>query len=139
MRSTKAKGPWSFTQKKNRAAIEAILGRFAKKHDVQLRRSAVVSNHLHLEIKMGGKRGYRANYNAFVRAISAAIAMAVTGVSRWRNFELAKKFWDRRPFTRIVKGLREHVTLAKYIKLNQLEGFGYSRKAALVKLACDSS
>lgn len=141
LRSSKARGEWSFTRKRNRTEIEAILQRFSKRHEVQVLRSGVVGNHLHLQVKLGHRRKYRANYNAFIRAVSAAIAMAVTGASRWQKLkqEAKDRFWDRRPFTRIVQGVRQYVTLQRYIDLNQLEGFGYTRRWALYVLENDSS
>ncbi len=39
-------------------------------------------------------------------------------------------FWDLRPFTRIVQGLKSFLSLEDYILLNQLEGFGVKRSQA---------
>jgi hypothetical protein len=57
--------------------------------------------------------------------VTAAIAMAVTGASRWNK--LGIKFWDRRPFTRIVIGRRAFLSVRDYVRINHIEGQGYSR------------
>jgi REP element-mobilizing transposase RayT len=162
LRSTKAKGEWSFSRTKNSAAIQKICGRFATKYGVKIVSMAYVGNHLHFQLKLGNRHTYR----PFVRAITGAIAMAVTGACRWnplaevlkgrsvgtpshRNTQSSRgtqdsgvriddhqgnlavcRFWDRRPFTRTVSGLRGFLTLNDYIRVNQYEGFGYERRHA---------
>jgi hypothetical protein len=54
--------------------------------------------------------------------------MAITGASRWKP--LKTKFWDYRPFTRVVRGLRALLGLRDYIEINQMEGYGYDRSEA---------
>lgn len=39
-------------------------------------------------------------------------------------------FWDYRPFTRVITGFRALLSLKDYIRINQLEGFGYHRDEA---------
>lgn len=98
---------------------------------------AVVGNHLHLQIKLTSRDAYK----AFIRAITAAIAMAVTGASRWKPLkqDARGRFWDYRPFTRIVVGIREFINLQNYIEINQLEGLGYSRIEARIIVSENSS
>jgi hypothetical protein len=55
--------------------------------------------------------------------------MAVSGTSRWKKAK--EKFWDYRPFSRVVSGgRRSWLTLRDYIEINELEGSGLSRVAA---------
>jgi hypothetical protein len=70
----------------------------------------------------------------------------VTGRTRWaRNVqgsasdlerkssqvsEAKPRFWDYRPFTRIVQSFRAVLHLKDYIRINQLEGFGHKREDA---------
>jgi len=61
--------------------------------------------------------------------------MSVTGASRWKP--LAQKFWNYRPFTRIVEGARDFLNVKDYIEVNQLEGLGYRRLEAR-KIIADS-
>jgi REP element-mobilizing transposase RayT len=122
LRSSKAVGPWSF--RKHHRKINAIVDKFATKYGVKIISLANVGNHLHLHIKLSN----RFTYKAFIRAITAAIAMAVTGASRWNK--LKEKFWDYRPFTRVVIGLRAFLNMRDYIRINQMEGQGYDRAHA---------
>lgn len=55
--------------------------------------------------------------------------MAVTGASRWKKIDKLK-FWDRRPFTRIVIGRRAFLGLKDYIRINNIENFGFARDHA---------
>lgn len=109
LRSTRAKGEWSFRRPRNEALINRIVDKFAVIYGVRVVSMANVGNHLHLQIKLSNRFGYR----PFIRAVTSAIAMAVTGVNRWtKNQENApgqrtrkkrEKFWDYRPYTRVVE------------------------------------
>jgi REP element-mobilizing transposase RayT len=123
MRSTQAKGNRSLRERSNLLKVEAILRSFAEKHGVRLFNFAVQTNHLHLYLQLSSVKGYF----RFIRAITSAIAYAVArGV---------KKFWDRRPFSRIVRDDKEDVVLNDYVELNKLEANGFSREKARKVLA----
>lgn len=122
LRSTRAVGKHSFAR--HRQKVCAIVEKFALKYGIKVISLANVGNHLHFQIKLGNRHAYR----PFIRAVTAAIAMAVTGVSRWKKSE--GPFWDQRPFTRVVIGRRAFLTLKNYIEINRLEGQGYDRELA---------
>jgi len=145
LRSTKAKGDWSFKRPKNERRIREIVARFATKFGVKVLNMANVGNHLHLHIQLTNRYAY----DGFIRAVTASIAMAITGASRWRPMAklLADRgsrspsahpdrkatqlsFWDYRPYTRIVIGQRGRLALRDYVRINQIEGFGVSRTTA---------
>ena len=128
LRSSKAVGDWSFWKPKNKEKISQIIQKFSQKYGVKICSVANVGNHLHLQIKLSNRHGYK----PFIRAMSAAIDMAVTGASRWNPLKKEPKdrFWDHRPFTRVVIGLRVYLNLKNYIDINQLEGFGFARPQA---------
>lgn len=126
LRSTKAKGAWSFRNDRNEAKVKALVARFAKKHGVHVFSLANVGNHLHLHVRLS-KAG---SYNKFIRGLTAAIAMAVTGASRWNKPAKKIQFWDRRPFTRLVQCLKGFLRLEDYIAINVLEGDGIARASA---------
>src|SRR5262245_22435472 len=71
MRSSKAKGDWSFKRAVNKRKIEAIINKFAIRFAVKILSIANVGNHLHLEIQLTN----RFTFKPFIRAITAAIAM----------------------------------------------------------------
>jgi REP element-mobilizing transposase RayT len=124
LRSTQARSGWSL--KRHQKSIDQILKKFANKYSIDIINYANVGNHLHLHVKLRT----RDSYKPFIRAITAAIVMAVTGFSKWRPKPKHLKFWDQRPFTRIAANLREFLNLKKYVLLNIEEGNGLSRKQA---------
>ncbi len=128
LRSSKALGDWSFRKRANELKIQALTARFAKRHGVRVLSLANVGNHLHFHIKLGN----RFTYAAFIRALTSAIAMAVTGTSRWKRLKKTAKdrFWDYRPFTKIVESFRAYLNLKDYIRINEFEGYGYQRAYA---------
>ncbi len=91
---------------------------------------ANVGNHLHLQIKLSN----RYTYKKFIRAVTSAIMMAVTGINKWTAKDTAHtltgKFWDLRPFTRILTSFREHRYLQNYLAINRLEAQGYTKNQA---------
>jgi REP element-mobilizing transposase RayT len=153
LRSSKATGAWSFWRPENKNKIRQSVTKFSQKYGIKILSMANVGNHLHFHIKVSNRHTYK----AFIRAMTASIAMTVTGASRWkplservaeirrtRDFRQSKKivkngadlksktsrFWDYRPFTRVVLGLRALLNLRDYIEINQLEGFGFQRPQA---------
>ncbi|MBY0316499.1 MAG: transposase, partial [Bdellovibrionales bacterium] len=126
LRSTMATGDMAFNKSKNKKKVLEILEKFALKYGVKLVYYGINVNHLHLQIQLSNRYGYY----KFIRAVTAAIAMAVRGVSRWNKSSSKKKFWDYRPFTRVVMGYKDSVRLNDYLQINQLEGFGVQRPIA---------
>jgi len=128
LRSSKAKGKWSFKTSNNEKKINAIINKFSNKYGVKILSLANVGNHLHFHIKLQKIQSYK----PFIRAITAAIAMAITGASRWQPLSkmMDGKFWDYRPFTRIIVGWKAFLNLKDYIQINKWEGFGYQRSEA---------
>jgi len=124
LRSTKARGALSFTKPKNKKTIEAIVQKFSRKYSITIITMAIVGNHMHLQLKLK----YKEHYNAFIRATTAAIAMAITKASRINPMK--EKFWDRRPFSRVAIGIKAFHRLKNYIAINQLEGCGNTRAEA---------
>jgi hypothetical protein len=128
LRSTQARIGWSL--KRYQIPIDQILNKFANKYSIDIINYANVGNHLHLHLKLH----HRHSYKPFIRAITGAIVIAVTGFSKWRPKPKRLKFWDQRPFTRIAANLKEFLNLKKYILLNIEESKGLSRIEAKQKL-----
>jgi REP element-mobilizing transposase RayT len=129
LRSSKARGEWSFRYKNNSLKIKNIVTKFSEKYGIKVLSLANVGNHLHFQIKLSNRQTYK----PFIRAITAAIAMAITNASRWNPSQ--GKFWDYRPFTRVIQSFKAFLNLRNYIQINQLEGFGVRRDQARMILA----
>lgn len=125
LRSSQARGEWSFRKPAHERRIRQIVAKFARRNGVKVLSLVNVGNHLHFHVQLTHRQLYR----PFIRGMTAAIAMAVTGASRWRKGTRAR-FWDYRPFTRIVRGFRAFLTLRDYMAINRLEGAGVPRERA---------
>jgi hypothetical protein len=122
LRSTQATGERSLRNKRNEKRVAGIIRKFSEKFHVQVVSYANVGNHLHLQIKLGSRFAYK----PFIRAIAGAIALTVG------RDPSAKRFWDYRPFTRIVQGFQDHLNLQAYLSVNRLESVGVKRADARV-------
>ena len=136
LRSSRAQGPWSFKRKDNERKVRRIVAKFTHRYHIEVESLAVVGNHIHFHLWLNNRKLYK----AFIRAITSAIAMAITGVSRWNKKALEpsqydevqrKSFWDHRPYTRIVYSLRQFLRLSDYLEINKIEGLGYSKPTAI--------
>tara|TARA_Y100001935_G_scaffold250611_1_gene251029 strand:- start:147 stop:743 length:597 start_codon:yes stop_codon:yes gene_type:complete len=126
LRSSQAKGPLSFRTKKNQQSISRITQKFSKKFGIQVLSLANVGNHLHFHIKISKRRAYM----SFIRAITSAIRMAVAGNPRWTDSKIIGKFWDYRPFSRVVRGRQAFLDVEDYITINRIEGLGLPKTQA---------
>jgi REP element-mobilizing transposase RayT len=133
LRSSKAKGEWSFWRAGHRAAIAQIIGHFARKNGVKILSLANVGNHLHIHLKLSN----RFTYAAFIRANTSALTMKITGCNKHSPLKkkASDRFWDYRPFTRvIVGGYKALAYMRDYMRINQLEGLGVDRGKACMLL-----
>lgn len=126
MRSLLAKGSRSLL--KFDREIRNIVNRQSKRHGVKVYRMANAGDHLHMMILPRSRRAYQ----AFIRSISGLIARLVTGVERGpatSEYEFRKdqkaRFWEKRPFTRIVQWGRDHKETMAYLLRNKFEALGF--------------
>lgn len=128
LRSSRARGAWSFLLSKNRMIIKSALNTHAKKNFVNIISVANVGNHLHIHLKIAD----RILYKRFIRAVTGIIALKIMSASKNtpRVVNSATRFWDYRPFTRIITDFKYFLNLEDYILINQFEGLGFSRAVA---------
>jgi hypothetical protein len=125
LKSKHAVGERSFLRKSNRNAIKSIIETAAKTFYVTLRRNINVGNHLHLLIHAPNAEMQR----NFLRTIAALIARHVTNSHRGKASSI-KKFWDGRPFSRLVPWGRAYKAVLNYLSLNSLEAIGFGKMEA---------
>lgn len=115
LRSSQAKGSLAFQHPKNRKRIEKLCSEYAQRFGIKLRHYGNGSDHLHLIIKIKRK----AAYASFIRALTGAIALKLTGANRTRGNQT--RFWDFRPFTSLVSCEPTYRLAKDYVTLNFLE------------------
>ncbi len=118
MRSTMATRELSFLRPVRAKRIELILRKQAQRFGVKIYQYANSGNNLHLVVKTHRREAFR----AFIRSISGIIARVATGIER--GALLGKKFWDARPFTRIIEWGRDYKNACDYVLQNALEALG---------------
>jgi REP element-mobilizing transposase RayT len=128
VRSEKATGEKSFKNKNNEARIWQIVSEQALKCGVRIYAYANGGNHLHIVLRVKN----RSDYSAFIRSITGLIARHIGKSERGKPFKresggkLKTKFWDGRPFTRIVSfGKTEFHSTKSYLLRNTLEAIGW--------------
>jgi putative transposase len=107
-----------FLNARNKKVVESQLAKLATKYGVKIYQVAINSNHIHLLVKITKRQAYA----AFIRNLTGTIALKITSASKLKM--LKKKFWEYRPFTRIVESFKGFTIARDYILLNQLEAFG---------------
>ncbi|MBS1971865.1 MAG: transposase [Bdellovibrionales bacterium] len=114
LKSSKAKGPWSFLTPKNQQIIREILKSKSKKWGVQIAEVINVGNHLHIKLKFK----YREGFQNFLRSVTALIARKITNA---RRGHAAGKFWQGLAFTRVIQTKLEELQLRGYFKANRIQ------------------
>jgi len=130
LKSSKAKGAKSFLLNSRRIAL--ILSEHAARHHVRLQQVANAGNHIQLLLEAPS----REHLSGFLRAITGHIALVVTmralqttAVTNGSvtEYPSSKRFWDARPFSRIISRGRDHRHVARYLGMNAAEMIGLSR------------
>ncbi len=121
LKSKYALGSKSMLQKKNALHINFLVRKQAQKFGVKIYEFVNVGNHLHLVIRVGNRQ----LYSSFIRSITGLIARHVMGAERGRSLDLpcesktSKKFWEARPFTRLIAWGKDYLFVKKYMDKNR--------------------
>ena len=102
----------------NVSAVDRIIREDARYFGVRVLEFANVGNHVHLLVKAGNRRGFL----WFLSSISGRLAMLLTGSRKGQP--AGEKFWDFRPFSRVVVGWRGYRIARDYVLLNEMEAAG---------------
>lgn len=142
LRSSAATGEQSFLRAKFNARIRAIIRKQAQINGVKLYGVANKGNHFHLLLLAKSRK----TYTNFVRAITGLIARIVSGRERGKSKTSTskaadlgqrmaafskKKFWDQRPFSRIIEW-GKNLKIAKQVLENgKIEAIGFGNLTPL--------
>jgi REP element-mobilizing transposase RayT len=124
LRSSAAKGAWSFVRPSNRHMVNQVLAKQAERSGVTILGIGNAGNHLHLRVKFSNHK----QYFKFIRAVAGEIALKIKRIPNPHSRK--KNFWDERPFSSIVATAKYVNRLTDYIKINHLEGQGFVRAFA---------
>ena len=120
LRSSQAVGARFFKHPDHEEKIWSLISTHAENRGVRIYEYGNGGDHLHLLIRAK----HRDDYNRFIRIITGLIARLVGKSERGRP--LKGKFWDARPFTRIVSFTKREFQIAKtYLLRNTLEAIGW--------------
>lgn len=121
-------------------SIEKHVHKQATQHGVKILGFVNVGNHLHLLIKLSNRQSLA----RFLRALCGVIAKEMhsiieigekkgvekkSGIDEFEKPSLpkGKSYWQGRPFSRVIQGLKDLIGTQKYLFLNELEVFGVSK------------
>lgn len=139
-----AMGGTSFLSPKNKQTIHNLIQRTAKIYGIRVYQVALMSNHLHVVLRIS----HRNSYKTFVRVLAGRIA---SHVMRDQSFKVFKRlvlnqllgdppkehpgqvetqgkgqaFWQFRPWTRVLHWGRDYKVCCEYVKQNVLEALGF--------------
>ena len=113
LKSELARGNKSFLRARNVDRIDRIVRSSAKKFGVRLYHFVNVGNHIHLVVKLHDTQ----TYSSFIRAVTGLIARHV--LQAQRNAAKGIKFWQARPFTRLVTWGRDYNRVKRYMEKNR--------------------
>ncbi len=121
LKSDLAKGPLSFLRIER--VIISLVQNLGAKLNIKVKDVVVMTNHIHLAIKVRHRR----HFKAYLRALTGLIVRKLLKTERSKPSGL-EKFFSGRPFSRIVNsGRKSFLTLRRYFELNRLEKCGYSK------------
>jgi hypothetical protein len=119
MRSTLARGTQSFLIPTRARQIETLARKLGREKQVRVYRLANAGNHLHLVVLPRSRKAF----NAYIKALTGLIARVTLGAQRGKSKGL--KFWDARPYTRIIEWGKDYRGVINYLIRNALEALGF--------------
>lgn len=119
LRSSRATGEWSLRSQRSRKMIERTLRFLGKVYGIKICEFGNAGDHLHLLIKLKSRQSFA----PFIRALSGTIALKVTRANKLSK--LKEKFWDYRPWTRIVELKKSYSLATDTVIQNHLAAIGY--------------
>jgi len=127
LKSSQARGSSSFQASHLRKKVAHFVTEFSAKKGVKILSFANVGNHLHLHVKLTNLTLYK----AWIRGLTSGLAMASQGLQGLKSLKArGLRFWDHRPFSRVIQSFRHFSNTKSYVEVNLLEGLGMPRYQA---------
>lgn len=121
----------------NKLKVKGIVDGVSKRFGINIVKFANVGNHLHLVVRLpGSAMTSRRQYSKWIRLLTSRLAFEIGGSKKGEPFRgedgERTKFWDARPFTRVVHGRRGWSTISRYVLKNEFQAGGASEQAAII-------
>lgn len=118
MKSLVARGKFSMLSGTNSRTVKSIVYKNAGRFGVAIDQFENVGNHLHIAMRPSSQKAY----TMFIKATSGAIALFLKKLGL--NYTKGK-FWEARPFSRLVNWGVARLRLLKYLNSNRIEAVGF--------------
>lgn len=112
-KSDNAKGPTSFLHPRCRVILHRTLKQMARRYGLRIHEVGICGNHFHVLVRFQNRRLLM----AFNKVFTSTLVKRLCGSQK-----LDRRFFDFRPFTRVVESCRGYEIARDYVLLNQLEG-----------------
>jgi REP element-mobilizing transposase RayT len=119
MRSSLATGEKSFLRTKRARRIQELVHRLGKEKGVKVYRFANSGNHLHFIVLPRSRDAFK----SYIKAVTGIIARLTLEAERGSAKGI--RFWDAKPYTKIIEWGREYKTVCDYLLRNTLEALGF--------------
>ena len=126
LRSSRARGAGSLLRPAHKWRVYELLERTARRRRIRVYRFANVGNHVHLIVQART----HADLKAFLREFAGVVAVMVTGAVKGRP----EKFWEGRPWSKIIEWGRQFQNATRYVLLNVMESSGSRDRKLLSRL-----
>lgn len=117
LRSSRARGPWSFMKLNHQKKINRALYSHAAKFHIKIYRFANAGNHLHILLKARSRK----NLGRFLKTIGGLIPRLITNARKGR---IVGQFWDELVYSKVVQWGKHFKNTSAYVVKNTLEAFG---------------
>lgn len=108
--SSRAKGAWSLSHRKNRSRVASMIYSYANRYGVHVYQA----NHQHQEIVLLVKAKDRKALADFLRVLAGRVAVILTGAKK--GVKKIGKFWNFLTWSKLVNWGKEFFVLARFIK-----------------------
>lgn len=117
-RSSLAVGPNSFLCPRNWLWLQNYIPSLAHRLNIELYRWSVNGNHLHLVLRALDRKSFQ----TFLKVVASRTARFVLAVERGRAKRV--RFWDKRPYSRLLTWGPEFKNVLRYVARNSKEALG---------------
>jgi len=118
LKSSLAKGEWSFLRKNNATFIKQLLKTLSARYGLTIYERSIGGNHVHFLLRPYNRELLK----SFLRSFSGGVAQHITGCKKGKP--LGRPFFDSLPFSRIVEWGCDFFGMKKYVLQNELEAHG---------------